>query len=156
MRIVVFTYDYGDVRDGEGTVQGTHAKIVSPTQERAMLGDLETTRSPSRDRVMFLWSMKAGLRVKAMAALTWAMVTDATRQLGEAIQLQNRASKGTTGGRPMPLHPDLRDARIALQTARGETPRPDQVVLFSERGGGVSQATVYLWFYRLYTSLEGS
>jgi len=53
-------YKYGDVRDGEGTVQGTHAKIVSPTQEWAMLGYLETTRSPHRDRVMFLLSMNAG------------------------------------------------------------------------------------------------
>jgi integrase len=137
-------------------VQGKHAKSVSPTQERAMLGYLDTTRSPSRDRVMFLLSMKAGLRAKEMASLTWAMVTDATRQVGKAIQLQNHASKGTTGGRTMPLHPDLRDALIALQTARGETPRPDQAVLFSERGGGVSPATVRLWFHRLSTSLEGS
>ena len=48
---------------------------------------------------MFLLSMKAGLRAKEIASLTWAMVTDATGQIAEAIQLQNRASKGTTGGR---------------------------------------------------------
>jgi hypothetical protein len=40
-------------------MQGKQAKIVSPTQKRAMLGYLDTTRSPSRDRVMFLLSMKA-------------------------------------------------------------------------------------------------
>ena len=34
-------------------MQGKHAKMVSPTQERAMLGFLDTTRYPSRDRVMF-------------------------------------------------------------------------------------------------------
>jgi integrase/recombinase XerD len=113
MRLGVFTYEYGDVRDGEGTVQGTHARSVSPTQERAMLGYLDTTRYPARDRVMFLVSMKAGLRAKAMAFLPWALVADATRQVGKAIQLQHRVSKGTTGGRPMPLHPDLRDALIA-------------------------------------------
>jgi hypothetical protein len=87
-------------------VQGKQAKIVSPTQERAILGYLDTTRYPSRDRVMFLLSMKAGLRAKEMASLSWAMVTDATGQVGEAIQLQNRASKGKTGGRTIPLHPD--------------------------------------------------
>jgi len=35
-------------------MQGKHAKMVSPTQERAIVGYLETTRSPHRDRVMFL------------------------------------------------------------------------------------------------------
>jgi integrase len=100
-------------------VQGKQAKIVSPTQERAILGYLETTRYPHRDRVMFLLSMKAGLRAKEMAALTWAMVTDAAGQIAEAIHLQNRASKGTTGGRTIPLHPDLQSALTALQSARG-------------------------------------
>jgi len=35
-------------------MQGKQAKIVSPTQERAILGYLDTTRYPARDRVMFL------------------------------------------------------------------------------------------------------
>jgi integrase/recombinase XerD len=135
-------------------MQGKQAKIVSPTQERAILGYLATTRYPARDRVMFLLSMKAGLRAKEIASLTWAMVTDAEGQIAEALQLQNRASKGTTGGRTIPLHPDLQDALTALQTARGDAPRPEQAVLFSERGGGLSPATVRLWFHRLYTSLH--
>jgi len=48
-------------------MQGKQAKIVSPTQERAILGYLATTRYPARDQVMFLLSMKAGLRAKEMA-----------------------------------------------------------------------------------------
>src|SRR5262245_62961605 len=135
-------------------MQGKQAKMLSPTQERAILGYLETTRYPHRDRVMFLLSMKAGLRAKEMASLTWAMVTDAAGQIAEAIHLQNRASKGKTGGRTIPLHPALQDALNALQTARGDAPRPEQAVLFSERGGGLSPATVRLWFHRLYTSLK--
>src|SRR5712664_4614799 len=135
-------------------MQGKHATMVRPTQERTMVGYLETTRSPHRDRVMFLLSMKAGLRAKEIASLTWAMVTDAAGQVTETIHLQNRASKGKTGGRTIPLHPDLQDALTALQTVRGDAPRPEQAVLFSERGGGLSPATVRLWFHRLYTSLH--
>jgi integrase len=135
-------------------VQGKQAKIVSPTQERAILGYLATTRYPHRDRVMFLLSMKAGLRAKEMAALTWAMVTDAAGQVAEAIHLQNRASKGKSGGRTIPLHPDLQAALLTLQNAHGDTPRPEQAVLFSERGGGLSPATVRLWFHRLSTALK--
>jgi hypothetical protein len=111
-------------------VQGKQAKIVSPTQERAILEYLETTRYPHRDRVMFLLSMKAGLRAKEIASLTWAMVTDVAGQIAEAIHLQNQASKGEAGGRTIPMHPrpvgapfpctpDLQDALTALQTALG-------------------------------------
>src|SRR2546428_10824064 len=100
-------------------MQGKQAKIVSPIQERALLGYLATTRYPARDQVMFLLSMKAGLRAKEMASLTWAMVTEAKGEIAEALQLQNRASKGKTGGRTIPLHPDLQDALIVLQTAHG-------------------------------------
>jgi integrase/recombinase XerD len=58
-----------------------------------MLGSLATTRSPARDRVLFLLSLKAGLRAKAMASLTWAMVTDASGQVAEVMHVPNRASK---------------------------------------------------------------
>src|SRR2546430_16828293 len=114
-------------------MQGKQAKIVSPTQERAILGYLATTRYPSRDRVMFLLSMKAGLRAKEMASLTWAMITDAEGQIAEALQLQNRASKGTTGGRTIPPHPDLQDALPALQNSRGDMATAARPGLLSER-----------------------
>src|SRR2546427_10832326 len=142
MHILVLSYECGDVLDREATMQGKQAKMVSPTQERAIVGYLDTTRYPSRDRVLFLLSMKAGLRAKEIASLTWAMVTDATGQIGEAIHLQNRASKGTTGGRTIPLHPDLQAPLMTLQTRRGDMATPERSILFSERGGGLSPATV--------------
>jgi len=89
-----------------------------------MVGDLDTTRSSLWDRVMLLVSMKAGLHAKAIASLTWAMVTDAEGQIAEAILLQNRASKGKTGGRTMPQHPDLQTRSLPCR------PRPKQAVLF--------------------------
>src|SRR6266849_4658723 len=153
---MVLAYENEDSYDRDGTMQGKQAKIVSPTQERAILGYLETTRYPSRDRVMFLLSMKAGLRAKEIASLTWAMVTDAAGQVAEAMQLQNRASKGKTGGRTIPLHPDLQAALVALQTTRGAMATPERSVLFSERGGGLSSATVRVWLDRKSTRLNSS
>jgi integrase/recombinase XerC len=135
-------------------MQGKQAKMLSPTQERAILGYLDTTRYPPRDRVLFLLSIKAGLRAKEMASLTWAMVTDAAGQIADAIHVHNRASKGKTGGRTIPMHPDLHAALVALQTWRGDAAGPNRPVIFSERGGGLSPATVRLWFHRLYTSLK--
>jgi integrase/recombinase XerD len=135
-------------------MQGKQAKIISLTQERAILGSLATTRSPTRDRVMLLLSMKAGLRAKAMAALTWAMVTDAQGQVAEVLHVPNRASKRKTGGRTIPLHPDLQAALDTLQTKRADMASPERPILCSERGGGLSPATVRLWLHRLSTSLK--
>ena len=70
-----------------------------------MLGYLVTTCYPARDRVLFLLSMKAGLRAKDMASLTWAMVTDAQGQVAEVLHVPNRASKGKTGSRTIPPAP---------------------------------------------------
>jgi integrase/recombinase XerD len=135
-------------------MQGQQATMVSPIQERAMLGSLALTRSPARDRVRALLSIKASLRAKAMASLTWAMVTDAQGQLAEVLHVPNRASKGKTGGRTMPLHPDLQDALVVLQTMHGDMAIPERPILFSERGWGPSPATVHLRFHRFYASLK--
>jgi integrase/recombinase XerD len=102
---------------------------------------------------MFLLSVKAGLRAKEIAALTWSMVTDAEGRVAETLPLQNRATKGQTGGRSIPLHADLQAALGVLQSWRGEAAAPQHPVIFSERGRGLSAAGVQLWFHRLYTSL---
>jgi hypothetical protein len=64
--------------------------FLGVAQERAIVGYLDTTRYPSRDRV----SITAGLHAKEMASLTWTMVTDAAGQIGEAIHGPNRATQG--------------------------------------------------------------
>jgi hypothetical protein len=45
-------------------MQGKHAKVLSPTQERASVRYLDTTPSPAREWAMVLLSIKAGLRPK--------------------------------------------------------------------------------------------
>jgi integrase/recombinase XerD len=132
--------------------QGRQAKILSPRQENAILRHLETTRYPERDRAIFLLSIKAGMRAREIAAVTWAMVTDAEGQVAETIALENRASKGTSG-RQIPLHPQLRDALVHLHLARRDWVQPERAVIYSERGLRMSAATVRLWFHRLYHNL---
>ena len=56
---------------------GKQAKILTDKQVRAVLAELDTGRYPLRDRVMFLLSIKAGLRAKEVASVTWGMLTDA-------------------------------------------------------------------------------
>ena len=121
--------------------QGKQAKILTPKQEAALLRHLETTRYPTRDRVIFLLSTKACLRAKEITGLTWGMVTDAEGRLADTIALEDRASKGK-GGRSIPLHPTLRTALGGLQEERDDDAQPAYQVIYSERGRGMSAAAL--------------
>src|ERR1700738_3823294 len=125
---------------------GKQAKILTDKQVRAVLAELDTRRYPLRDRVMFMLSMKAGLRAVEISRSTWAMVTDAEGEIGDVIALQNRASKGRGGGRIIPVHPDLKAALVALHKERGVKARPDWPVMHSERDHGLSAGAVAVWF----------
>jgi integrase/recombinase XerC len=121
------------------------------------LGAAPGSRHPERDRVMVLLSFRAGLRDKEIAGLTWAMVTDASGEIGDHIALVNSASKGAHGGRTIPLHKQLQAALSALKTMRGIAARPSSKVVYSERGGdrgGYSANSVAVWFHSRYRALE--
>ena len=63
-----------------------------------------------------------------------------------------KASKGKRGGREVPLCGDLQDALGELQAfipKRG----PENRVIFSERGVGISRPAIAIWFGRLYAEL---
>jgi integrase/recombinase XerD len=138
---------------GDSMALGKQAKIIGDKQVRAVLTELDNRRYPLRDRAMFLFSLKAGLRAKEIASITWGMLTDAAGEIGDVIALQNRASKGKGGGRGIPLHPDLKAALVALHRERGDKARPDWPVIHSERDRGLSPGAVAVWFHRLYASL---
>jgi integrase/recombinase XerD len=131
---------------------GKQAKIISDKQVRAVLTELDTRRYPLRDRAIFLLSIKAGLRAKEIASVTWSMVTDAEGDIADVIALENRAAKGKSG-RLIPMHPDLKTALVALLRERGDRTRFDLPVIHSERDRGLSPGAVAVWFHRLYASL---
>ncbi len=132
---------------------GKQAKIITDKQVRAVLAELDTRRYPRRDRAIFLFSVKAGLRAVEIASITWGMVMDAEGEVADLIALENRASKGKGGGRNIPMHPDLKVALIELQRERGTDARPGLPVIFSERDRGLSAAALAVWFFRLYAGL---
>ena len=86
---------------------GKQAKTLTKVQVDAALGYLSNTRHPLRNRVILLLSVKAGLRAKEIARLTWDMVTTSDDDIGTAIHLTNEASKGSGGGRVIPLNKEL-------------------------------------------------
>src|SRR6266704_889736 len=132
---------------------GKQAKMLTPKQETAVLTYLLSMRYPVRDRVMFLLSIKAGLRAKEIACLSWSMVTDAEGQVAEVLTLPNRASKGRGGGRIIPLNWTLQQALVDLYQLRGDVVHPDRPVVYSERGGPLTASSVTKWFFHLYRDL---
>jgi integrase len=133
--------------------QGKQAKILTTKQEAAVLRHLETTRYPERNRAIFLLSVKAGLRAKEIASLTWRMVTDANGEVANEISLPNSASKGKGGGRTIPLNSKLKEALASLYASRERKPVPHKPVICSERGGRMSAGSITVWFHRLYNDL---
>ena len=98
--------------------------------------------------MILLLSVKAGLRAKEIAALTWDMLTDAEGNLGSAIHLRNEASKGRSG-RVIPLNRDLRQALQELFQARSASP----FVITSERSQKTSAAVIVNLFSGWYRTL---
>lgn len=94
------------------------AKALSAAQIRAVETHLRGTRHPTRNRVIFLLSVRAGLRAKEIAELTWSMVTDPEGKLAETIRLTNGAAKGKSGG-VVPIAKELKQALNELQQITG-------------------------------------
>ncbi len=128
------------------------AKILTKPQAEAVLSYLASTRYPVRNRVIFLLSLKAGLRAKEIASLTWEMVTDAEGRLTDAISLTDKASKGRSG-RVVPLNKELKTALTALKQEANNDVRPSRYVITSERGEQTSAAAIVNKFAGWYRSL---
>ena len=79
------------------------------------------------------------------------MVTDAEGNVGDALHLPNKASKGKNGGRTVPLRAELRDALVNLHAHRN--PDSNDHIIHSERDVGMSAGAVQVWFHRLYQEL---
>ena len=131
---------------------GKQAKILTKPQADAVLSYLASTRYPLRDRVIFLLSVKAGLRAKEIASLRWEMITDAEGRLSDLISLTDNASKGR-GGRSIPINKDLKIALEALRIEAEKSVRRSPFIVTSERGVQTSASVIVNKFAGWYRML---
>jgi len=130
--------------------QGKQAKTLKSRELIRLLDYVSHGRYPERDKVMILLSFKAGMRAKEIAALTWAMVTDASGEVTDDIVLPNMATKGNSG-RTIGINAELKCALLALRACRdADQLTPDRRVIYSERGPGYSANSVAVWFHIRY------
>src|SRR5271169_1440291 len=118
-------------------MSGKQAKILSKDSCDDLLVFASTTRHPLRNRLIVLLSIKAGLRAAEIANLTWEMVLTPTSEIGPAIELHDRAAK-KSGGRLIPIHPELADALTDLRRQTKATGR----VVRSQRGGPMTAVSI--------------
>ena len=132
---------------------GKQAKILSDEQVESLLWFVSTSRHSSRNRVLVLLSLKAGLRAGEIANLTWPMVLGPQDEIAAVIELRDHASKKRSG-RVIAMHPDLRDALSHWRDTTGTLVGP---VIRSERGGPMTPVSIVNWFSAAYQAigLEG-
>jgi integrase len=121
------------------------AKTLSEKQIDATLKVLSRNRRPERDTAAFLLSVKAGLRAKEVAAITWSMVTDSDGKVCDEIRLTNGASKGKSG-RVIDMSRQLKTALVALHAVASPQSGDESVI------GGTAGA-MRVWFHRLYDGM---
>lgn len=128
------------------------AKVLSKVQQDTVLKFLETTKHPVRNKVIFLLSLRAGLRAKEIAALTIGMVTDAQGQISDAIRIENSATKGGNGGGVIWMNKELQSALVEYCRIPRH-PKAGQTVVFSSAGKAFSPASIVNMFAYWYKEL---
>lgn len=134
---------------------GKQAKTLNKNQVDVVMSFLRNGRNGLRNEVMFLLSVKAGLRSKEIASLKWKYLVTADNRIGYTIHLPNSASKGNSG-REIPINKDLRNSLIKLydsmSTKRTFNCSTDYVIQ-TERSKSTSPQSVVNFFHSTYKKL---
>ncbi|MBL0941562.1 MAG: site-specific integrase [Alphaproteobacteria bacterium] len=126
------------------------AKVLSKTEVTQVLDHIKNYRYPKRNKVIFLLSLKAGLRAQEISLLTWSMLTDASGQINDFIQLPDKLSKGKSG-RTIPLNTDLKKALIDLYQSNPSA--RENYVIVGERGSNMLPCNISHWFCSTFKKL---
>lgn len=132
---------------------GKQAKVLTKQQIDFVYSYLSHTQDVLRNRLIFLLSIKAGLRAKEIADLRWSMVLDADGNVVDQISLENSASKGSSG-RIIPLNKQLKSLLIEArkQNAKNLTASESYKakVITTQRAKGTSAQVIVNMFQGWY------
>jgi len=134
---------------------GKQAKILNPKQVEAILHHIGNRRNGLRNQVIFLLSIRAGLRAKEIASLKWSMVVGADGEVADYIHLTNDASKGNSG-RIIPINKGLKASLAELYVGERQLPQFDVAaayVVSTERSDRTSAQAIVNQFQRWYRDL---
>ena len=121
------------------------AKTLAKRQITLTTALLQQTRYPTRNLTIFLLSVKAGLRAKEIASLTWDMLTDPEGTSRSSAASQGRSQQGIVW-QGHPVEQGSRTALEILQRNRGSSP----YVITTERAERTSAAAIVNLFAHWY------
>ena len=131
---------------------GKQAKVLTKKQSEMVLTHLaQHTQNGVRNQLIFLLSIKSGLRAKEIANLTWVMVLDCDGVVGDTINLPNSSSKGNSG-RVIPLHAKVRELLITM-IRQAPIASPDEHIIKSQRSKSVSAQVIVNMFQGWYREM---
>jgi len=134
---------------------GKQAKTLSKLNFTKVFEHVGRKRNGLRNQAIVLLSVKAGLRAKEIANLTWAMVLNTDRVIGSHIELTDKASKGRSG-RSIPINKELKQTlEVLYQSSKnleGKTIRQKHIIS-TERQLQTSPQVIVNMFHRWYAEL---
>ncbi|MEJ5219100.1 site-specific integrase [Cognatishimia sp. D5M38] len=130
------------------------AKTLNQKQIKFVLEYLGNGRNALRNQVVFLLSVKAGLRAKEIANLKWEMVMNSDGSLSNEIGLVNVASKGISG-RKIPINRILKAklAELFVDADYVSSETSNSFVIRTERSNGTSPQVIVNLFSKWYNDL---
>lgn len=132
---------------------GKQAKTLSKQQIDIISEYLLIHRNGKRNLVIFLLSVKAGLRAKEISSLTWKMLLTSEGKLSDEISLTNEASKGNSG-RVIPINKQLHQALVNLleqeTTSYPSFDSHKSFVVRTERSSSTTPQAIVNQFQTLY------
>ena len=134
---------------------GKQAKILTNQQVKTMMIHLSTTRMSIRNQLIFLLSIKSGLRAKEISGVKWNMVVDADGNIADSIHLTDNVSKGDSG-RIIPLNKDVKVHLIMLYDIEKDSYGFDIAtsnVIRTERANHSSPQSIVNMFANWYADL---
>lgn len=134
---------------------GKQAKVLTRQQVEVVFNHIGTGRNGLRNQVIFLLSVRAGLRAKEIANLKWSMVVGSDGDVGDYIHLTNEAAKGNSG-RIIPINKALKGAISNLFDQNNDNPRfftGEDYVIQTERATHTSAQAIVNLFQKWYRNL---
>jgi integrase/recombinase XerD len=129
---------------------GIPAKVLGVGDVRRLLRHVQGQRHSSRNVVLVLLSVKAGLRAAEMAGLDWRMVLRPNGKLGQQLTVCSTIAKNSSGRR-IPINPELASAFKRLRREQGYP--TEGAIIRSEGGGHMRPGAVVNWFRATYDEL---
>lgn len=130
------------------------AKIYTDSQLKQLLNHMTLTKYPLRNKVIVLFSAKAGLRACEIAGLSWQHVlNNECTDINDSVSIPDRVAKGLKGGRRLQMSDCLIQALRDLYASHRRKPGYDHEIVLNQQSYGMTGRGITMMFYNWFRLL---